>query len=78
MLRTALQCVVITGRVAALIGRASLVLLLTVTLPRIAGADVVTDWNAVIADLVAGVYTVVVRGVNNTTGTALVEIYEVP
>jgi len=53
MLRTALQCVVITGRVAALIGRASLVLLLTVTLPRIAGADVVTDWNAVIADLVA-------------------------
>ena len=33
---------------------------------------------AIVADLVAGVYTVVVRGANNTIGTALVEIYEVP
>ena len=52
MRRTALQCVVITRRGAALVGRASLVLLLSVIAPRLAGADV-TDWNAVVADLVA-------------------------
>ena len=31
---------------------------------------------AIIADLPAGNYTAVVRGVNNTTGVALVEIYD--
>lgn len=33
---------------------------------------------ALIADLVPGVYTAVVRGANSSTGTALIEIYEVP
>ncbi len=32
--------------------------------------------SAVIADLPAGNYTAVVRGVNNTTGVALVEVYD--
>jgi hypothetical protein len=32
---------------------------------------------AVVTTLQPGVYTVVVRGVNNTTGTALVEVYTV-
>ena len=37
-----------------------------------------TDLNesAIIADLPAGNYTMIVRGVNNTTGVALVEVYE--
>src|SRR5204863_1196966 len=32
--------------------------------------------SAIIADLVAGNYTAIVRGVNNTTGVALVEVYD--
>jgi hypothetical protein len=32
--------------------------------------------SAIIADLPAGSYTAVVRGVNNTTGVALVEVYD--
>jgi hypothetical protein len=32
--------------------------------------------SAIIADLPAGNYTMIVRGVNNTTGVALVEVYE--
>jgi hypothetical protein len=37
-----------------------------------------TDLNesAIIADLPAGHYTAIVRGVNNTTGVALVEVYD--
>ena len=32
--------------------------------------------SAIIADLPAGNYTAIVRGVNNTTGVALVEVYD--
>ncbi len=32
--------------------------------------------SAIIADLPAGSYTAIVRGVNNTTGVALVEVYD--
>jgi hypothetical protein len=32
--------------------------------------------SAIIADLAAGNYTAIVRGVNNTTGVALVEVYD--
>ena len=32
--------------------------------------------SAIIADLPAGNYTAIVRGVNNTTGIALVEAYD--
>src|SRR5262249_16154990 len=32
--------------------------------------------SAIIADLPAGRYTAIVRGVNNTTGVALVEVYD--
>ena len=32
--------------------------------------------SAIIADLPAGDYTAIVRGVNNTTGVALVEVYD--
>jgi len=32
--------------------------------------------SAVIADLPAGTYTAIVRGVNNTTGMALAEVYD--
>ena len=37
-----------------------------------------TDWreSAIIADLPAGNYTAIVRGVDNTTGVALVEVYD--
>jgi N-acetylneuraminic acid mutarotase len=37
-----------------------------------------TDWreSAIIADLPAGNYTAIVRGVNNMTGVALVEVYD--
>ena len=37
-----------------------------------------TDWreSAIIADLPAGNYTAIVRGVNNITGVALVEVYD--
>jgi len=31
---------------------------------------------AIIADLAPGNYTAIVRGVNNTTGVALVEVYD--
>jgi hypothetical protein len=36
------------------------------------------DWreSAIIADLPPGNYTAIVRGVNNTTGVALVEVYD--
>ena len=32
--------------------------------------------SAIIADLPAGIYTAILRGVNNTTGVALVEVYD--
>jgi hypothetical protein len=32
--------------------------------------------SAIIAELPAGNYTAIVRGVNNTTGVALVEVYD--
>jgi hypothetical protein len=32
--------------------------------------------SAIIADLPPGNYTAIVRGVNNTTGVALVEVYD--
>jgi hypothetical protein len=32
--------------------------------------------SAIIADLPAGAYTAIVRGVNNTAGVALVEVYD--
>ena len=32
--------------------------------------------SAIIADLPAGHYTTIVRGVNNITGVALVEVYD--
>ena len=32
--------------------------------------------SAIIADLPSGNYTAIVRGVNNTTGVALVEVYD--
>jgi hypothetical protein len=32
--------------------------------------------SAIIADLPAGNYTAIVRGLNNTTGVALVEVYD--
>jgi len=32
--------------------------------------------SAIVADLPAGNYTAIVRGVNNTTGVALVEVYD--
>jgi hypothetical protein len=32
--------------------------------------------SAIIADLPPGSYTAIVRGVNNTTGVALVEVYD--
>jgi hypothetical protein len=32
--------------------------------------------SAIIADLQPGNYTAIVRGVNNTTGVALVEVYD--
>ena len=32
--------------------------------------------SAMIAELPAGTYTAIVRGVNNTTGVALVEVYD--
>ncbi len=32
--------------------------------------------SAIIADLPAGNYTAIVRGVNNTTGVGLVEVYD--
>ena len=32
--------------------------------------------SAIVADLAAGNYAVIVRGVNNTTGVALVEVYD--
>ena len=32
--------------------------------------------SAIIADLPAGSYTAIVRGANNTTGVALVEVYD--
>jgi hypothetical protein len=35
-----------------------------------------TSESAIIATLLPGNYTAVVRGVNNTTGVALVEIYD--
>src|SRR4029077_19926513 len=34
--------------------------------------------SAIIAELPAGNYTAIVRGVNNTTGVALVEVYDLP
>jgi N-acetylneuraminic acid mutarotase len=34
--------------------------------------------SAIIADLPAGEYTAIVRGVSNTTGVALVEVYDLP
>ncbi len=34
--------------------------------------------SAVLISLVPGVYTATVNGVNDTTGIALVEVYEVP
>lgn len=36
-----------------------------------------TRESAIIADLPAGNYTAIVRGVNNTTGVALVEVYDI-
>jgi hypothetical protein len=33
--------------------------------------------SAIIADLPPGKYTAIVRGVNNTTGVALVEVYDI-
>jgi hypothetical protein len=37
-----------------------------------------TDWreSAIIADLPPGNYTAIVRGVNNITGVALAEVYD--
>jgi hypothetical protein len=32
--------------------------------------------SAIVAELPAGSYTAIVRGVNNTTGVALVEVYD--
>jgi len=52
MLRTTLNVVVAVSHRAAVIGRGAIVLLLIGTLPALATADVVTDWNA-INDLVA-------------------------
>jgi hypothetical protein len=34
--------------------------------------------SAIIATLQPGSYTAIVRGVNNTTGNALVEVYRLP
>ena len=34
--------------------------------------------SAIIANLPAGNYTAIIRGVNNTTGVALVEVYDLP
>ena len=54
MLRITLKKVVPEIHRAAVFARSAIVLLLLmVTLPRIASADVVTDWNAIITDLVA-------------------------
>jgi hypothetical protein len=37
-----------------------------------------TSESAIIANLPPGNYTAIVRGVNNTTGVALVEVYDLP
>jgi len=39
-------------------------------------APTVASESAIIADLQAGNYTAIVSGVNNTTGVALVEVYD--
>jgi hypothetical protein len=52
MPRVALNIVVAASRRVPITCRACVVLLLVLTLPRPAAADIVTDWNVVVADLV--------------------------
>ena len=39
-------------------------------------APIAASESAIVADLQPGNYTAIVRGVNNTTGVALVEVYD--